>query len=178
MSRFEIGDRIEIVGEVVSQFPSKIGVIIAKEGVYFRGKFIVRLADGKESVFRGSQLQIPPVTFADLILDTHVSPVPPELSGSTPAHHMRFISREFDIHLRLIGSDKGKSLYGQVTASGIASEVCLITMRFSGGPHSTTVTNCSGEFEFHQVLPGSATLEILVPSRRIVATFDVRGPAR
>ena len=106
------------------------------------------------------------------MLDTHVS-LAPGLRGSTFARHMRFISREFDIHLKLTGSDEDNSLYGQLTANGTATESSLITLVFHGEPCVTTATDSCGEFEVRQVPFGSVVLEILVPSHRIVATFDV-----
>ena len=103
MSQLEIGDRVEIVDDVAGRFPSKIGVITATREVAFRRKVTVRLADGTESDFSDSQLQTPSTIFADMMLDTHIS-LAPGLRGSTFARHMRFISREFDIHLKLMDS--------------------------------------------------------------------------
>src|SRR5207237_6379504 len=130
------------------------------------------LADGTESDFWDSQLQIPPVMFADMLADTHVS-LMPGLRGSSSARHMRFISREFDIHLKISGSGNQKSLFGQVTADGIAAESSLITLIVHDEHCATTATDSFGEFEVARVRFGTAMLEILVPSRRIVATFDV-----
>src|SRR5881227_1352736 len=103
MSDLEIGDRVEIVGDTTGQFLSKVGVITTTREMSPRKKFTVRLADGTESDFWDSQLQIPPVMFADMLADTHVS-LMPGLRGSSSARHMRFISREFDIHLKISGS--------------------------------------------------------------------------
>ncbi len=172
MSYLEIGDRVEIVGEIAGQFRSKIGVVTTTREVSPRRKFTVRLADGTESDFWDFQLQIPPIIFADMIVDTDVSLVP-GLGGSTFTHQMRFISREFDIHLNLTESGNEKSLYGQLTANGIAPESSLITLQFQGEQCVTTATDSCGVFEVHQVPSGNAVLEILVPSRRIVVTFDV-----
>jgi len=172
MSQLEIGDRVEIVDDVAGRFPSKIGVITATREVAFRRKVTVRLADGTESDFSDSQLQTPSTIFADMMLDTHIS-LAPGLRGSTFARHMRFISREFDIHLKLTGSDEENRLYGQLTANGTATESSLITLVSHGEPCVTTATDSCGEFEVRQVPFGSVVLEILVPSHRIVATFDV-----
>src|SRR5438093_12845184 len=172
-SRLEIGDRVEIVGDIRDQFPSSFGIITASEGTFSLLKFTVRLADGTESVFWDSQLQVPPVKFADMIYDTHVSPVPPGLPRSVYAHHMRFISREFDIHVKLTRSDEGTTLHGQLSASGIAPKSPLVTLLFNRGPLATTVADSYGVFRLEQIPSGDAMLEILVPTRRIVATFGV-----
>jgi len=173
MARFEIGDRIEIVGEIRNQFASNIGVIIATEGTLSLPKCRVRLADGTESVFWDSQLQVPPVMFADMIYDTSVSPVPSGLRGSIYEHHMRFISREFDIHVKLTRSDERTALHGQLSANGVAPKSSLVTLLFNHGPLATTVADPYGEFKLEQIPSGEAMLEILVPSRRIVAAFEV-----
>jgi len=110
-----------------------------------------------------------------MIVDTHISLVL-GLRGSTSARRMRFISREFDIYLKLTGSGNERNLFGQLSANGIAPESSLMTLLFQGEHCVITVTDSWGGFEVHQVSFGNAVLEILAPSRRIVATFDV-GPA-
>ena len=173
MPRLEIGDRVEIVGDIRDQLPSSIGIITATEGTFSLPKFRVRLADGTESVFWDSQLQVPPVMYADMIYDTHVSPVPPALRGSICEHQMRFISREFDIHLKLTRSDERTTLHGQLSANGVAPKSSLVTLLFKSGPLARTVADSYGEFRLEQIPSGDAMLEILVPSRRIIAAFDV-----
>ena len=176
MSNIALGDRVEVVGEIANQFQSKIGVITAaEESVECGGKFTVRLADGREAVFRDSQLQILPVVFGDMILDTHVSPVPSGMRGGTGAtsmRHMRFISREFDIHLKFVGSGERESLLGQITANEVAPQTSLVTLLFNHQPFASTTTGTLGEFDFELVPCGNAMLEILMPSRRIVAPFN------
>jgi hypothetical protein len=173
MSGPQIGDRVAIVGKIDSNLRSSIGVVTAIGREFFGTKVTVRLADGTESVFGDSQVGIPPVIFADMIFDTHVSPAPPELRGSTSDHHMRFICREFDVHLRLTGSEENKSLYGQVTANGASPGSCLITLLFDSEPYTTITTDSLGEFKLDRVLAGKAMLEVMVPSHRIVATFQI-----
>ena len=176
MSNIAPGDRVEIVGEISNQFQSKIGVITAAEdSVVSSGKFTVRLADGTEAVFLDSQLQIPPVVLGDMILDTQVSPVPYGLRGGTGAismRHMRFISREFDIHIKLAGSEGQKNLLGEICANEGAAQPFLITLLLDDKTFASTTTD-AGEFNFNAVPPGTAMLEVLVPSRRIVARFEV-----
>jgi len=172
MSHLEISDRVEVAGRVGSEFASKIGLITTARGIWPRRTFTVRLPDGTESDFWDSQVQPPPITFADMVVDTQVSLVP-GLRGSTSARRMRFISGEFDIYLRLTGSGNERNLFGQLTANGIAPESSLKTLLFHGEHCVITVTDSWGGFEVHQVPFGNAILEILVPSRRIVATFDV-----
>src|SRR2546422_2427469 len=55
MPRFEIGDRVEIVGDIRDQFPSSLGIITATERTLSLPKFRVRLAEGTESAFCDSQ---------------------------------------------------------------------------------------------------------------------------
>ena len=173
LSHFKIGDRVEIVGEITNLSLPKVGVITAAGKACLRSKFTVRLADGTESDFWDSQLHIPPIIFADMIFDTHVSPLPSGARGSMFKRHLRFISREFDIHMMFIESEKQKRLYGQLTANGVAPESSLITLLSNGEPYATTAASSCGEFEVNQIPFASAALEILIPSRRIVVTFDV-----
>jgi len=176
MSNIALGDRVEIVGEIANQFQSKIGVITAaEESAVSSGKFTVSLADGTEAVFGDSQLQILPVVFSDMILDTQVSPVPSGMRGGTGAtsmRHMRFISREFDIHIKLAGSEKEKNLLGEINANQDVQQPFLIRLLFDDKPFASTTTEL-GEFNFNRLPSGNATLEILVPSRRIVTRFQV-----
>ena len=175
MSSFRPGDRVEIVGEIACQFQSKIGVIIvAKHDAASPGKFTVSLADGTKFVFWESQLQSTPAVFADMIFDTKVSPVPPGFRDSTEpsSRHIRFISREFDIHLQFVGSGERESLLGQITANEVAPQTSLVTLLFNHQPFASTTTGTLGEFDFELVPCGNAMLEILMPSRRIVAPFN------
>jgi hypothetical protein len=173
MSRFRIGDRVEITGELSQKFASRIGIITASEGASSAKNFIVALADGAEFAFSPSQLIIPPPTSADLIFDTRVSPGRKGARGATPGRHLRFVCRDFDIHLKLAASDKENSVIGQITENGRALKASLITLLFGSKPYARTATDALGEFHLHQVRTGSAMLEIMVPSHRILAPFDI-----
>ena len=177
VSNIVVGDRVEIVGEIASEFQSKMGLITAVQGTVVSGeKFTVRLADGTEAVFRNSQLRVPPVLFADMIFDTKVSPVPFGVRGGPEPskRHMRFVSRQFDIHVKLAGTKEDRHLLGQINANEDAQQPFLITLLFDDKPFvSTTTTDILGEFDFDGVPSGNAILEGLVPSFRIVARFEV-----
>src|SRR5262245_13774157 len=68
-------------------------------------------AAGGDSTSQGSELEIPPIVFADMIFDSHVSPV--GVRGSASERRMRFIWREFDIYVKLMDSSKDMSLSGR-----------------------------------------------------------------
>jgi hypothetical protein len=169
MSSFEIGDRVEILGENVTDFGSRMGVVTAIRTDSFRTYFKVRLASGAELVFNGSELEIPPTIFADMIFDSHVSAAGSPDSASE--HRMRFVCREFDIYVKLMGFNKDKSLSGRIFANDVTPELSLITLLFDSAPFVTTATDTHGKFRLDQIPSGKATLEIMVPSYRIVATF-------
>src|SRR5689334_14453773 len=95
MSRFEIGNRVEILAKTATDFGSRMGVITAIGTDQYRTYFTVHLASGAESVFDGSELEIPPILYADMIFDSHISPV--GLRDSASEHRMRFICKEYDI---------------------------------------------------------------------------------
>jgi hypothetical protein len=126
-----------------------------------------------ESDYCEFQLHSPATVFADMIFDSCVSPAPSGLRGFMSGHHMRFISRGFDIHLRLTTSGKEKSLFGHLGAGSAAPEPALIRLLVDGELYAATATNAFGDFEIRGVRFGSAALEILVPSHRIVTAFDV-----
>jgi hypothetical protein len=109
-----------------------------------------------------------------LIFDTRISPGRKGARGNTPGRHLRFVCRDFDIHLKLVISDKENSLIGQITENGRALKTSLITLLFGGKPYARTATDAVGEFYLHQVRTGSAMVEIMVPSHRIIASFDIR----
>lgn len=171
MSYFEIGDRVQTVDEVVTNVRPRVGVVTAIRKELLQTKLTVRLADGAESTFEESELEVVPIMFADMIFDTDVSPS--GLRGSAVQRHMRFVCREFDIHLKLSGSDEDKSLYGQVTADGVKPERSLITLLFDNKPYAAIAGDSLGEFQFVRIPSRRVALEVVVPFHRIIATFQV-----
>ena len=169
MSRFEIGNRVQILAKTATDVGSRMGVITAIGTDQFRTYFTVHLASGAESVFDGSELEILPILYADMIFDSHISPV--GLPDSASEHRMRFICKEYDIEVKLIGVDKDKNLSGRVLANVGTSELFLITLLLDSEPYATIATDPLGKFRLDQIPSGNATLEVLVPSYRIVATF-------
>jgi hypothetical protein len=169
MSRFEIGNRVEILAETATDFGSRMGVITAIGTDRFRTYFTVHLAGGAESVFDGSELEIPPIVLADMIFDSHISPAGTRDSASE--HRMRFICKEFDIDVRLIEADKDKSLSGRVLANQVTPGLFLITLLFDSEPYATIATDPLGKFRLNRIPSGNTTLEVMVPSYRILATF-------
>jgi hypothetical protein len=176
MPQFAIGDRVEIIGEAVNALQSKVGVILAASEILSGRAFKVRLADGSESDFSSSQLQVQPAIVADMIFDTQISPPSAGVRGASWGRHLRFVSREIDIHIKVIGLDgleENNDLLGQLSADQPTLDTSLITLLRKGEPYATTATNSLGEFELRQIPSGSTTLEILIPSRRILASFDI-----
>ena len=168
-SRFEMGDRVGILSETATDLGSRMGVVTSIRTDWSRTYFTVRLANGAESVFEGSELEIPPIVFADMILDTHVSPV--GLCGSDCERRMRFICGEFDIYVKWMDSSKDMSLSGRIVANDVVPGMSLITLMFDSEPYATTATDALGKFKLDQIPSGKATLEVAVPSCRIVAAF-------
>src|SRR5689334_13302783 len=91
-SRFEIGDRVGVLSGTATDLGSRMGVVTSMGTEWSHTYFTVRLANGAGSVFEGSELEIPPIVFADMIFDSHVSPV--GVRGSASERRMRFICRE------------------------------------------------------------------------------------
>jgi hypothetical protein len=167
--RFRIGDRVEVVDGGVSREMPRVGTIM---GTAAADNFLVALVDGNESIFSPAQLVVPPPISADLIFDTRISPVS-EMRGGSSGRHMRFICRDFDIHLKIMGSQQ-RTLIGQLTQNGSAPDPALVTLLFESKPYARTATDTLGEFQLEQLRDGHALLEILVPSCRMLTTFDTR----
>jgi hypothetical protein len=173
MSQFKIGDEVEVIGEMASRVRSRIGVIKGIGHWHSQKNFTVALVDGTESVFLEPQLRIPPVMFADKILDTDISPTPRGLRGSTSGRHMRFVCREFDVYLKLIASARERRLLGQLLANELAPEISLVTLVVNRERYASSVTDPTGQFKFDKVPSKRAVLEILVSTRRIVAALEL-----
>jgi len=168
--RLRIGDRVEIVGDISGHLQSKIGTVIDTDA---GTNFVVALVDGTESVFLPTQLAVPPAMPADLIFDTRISPVP-DMRGGSSGRHLRFVCRDFDIHLKIIGSRHQRTLIGQLTEGGSAPDPALVTLLVGDKPYARTTTDKLGEFQLDQLRDGDALLEILVPSCRMLTSFDIQ----
>ena len=169
MSPFEVGDRVVITGEPATHLLSRIGVVTAVKNDPPRSRFTVRLASGTESLFEADDLAIPPAILADVIFDSHICL--PRFGEVVSEHRMRFICREFDIYVQLMMSEDDQSLSGQVIADEVAPGLSLVTLLLDSEPYVTTPTDDLGEFNLNQIPTRKATLEVMVPSHRIVAAL-------
>lgn len=176
MSRFGIGDRVEIIGEIAAQFQSKIGVVTGTSAGGSPENVAVQLLDGPEVVVSDSNLNFPKTIFADKIFDSRVSPARYGLRGSSSSRHLRFISRDVDIHLRLSARRQRNDLLGQLSDNGAAPRSCMVTLLFDGKSHATTTTDDLGEFEVRDLPTSNGMIEILLPSHRILLAMDVSAP--
>jgi hypothetical protein len=174
MSGFNIGDRVELIREIGHYYPSRIGIIASagKHPVSLLREFLVRLADGTKATFSGFQLRTPTATAAHKLLDSAASASTSGMRGSLGGRHLLFAAEGFDIHLKLASSERRKIVVGQLTSETSKWNHALVTLLVQDAPHVTTSTDSFGEFLLEEIPSGNVSIEILVPSYRVVATFE------
>jgi len=174
MPRFKLGDRVQLVGDIARFYACIVGVVV-KGGTYpsaILNQYTVRLADGTVAVFFDFQLETPPATIAQIIFDSAASQKPSGTRGAAAARNMRLLARGIDIHLKISGGAK-KTIAGQVTTGPSAMRNALVTVFPGDQTVDSASTDDSGEFTLSDVPPGDITIEVLIPSRRIVASITV-----
>jgi hypothetical protein len=174
MPRFKVGDRVQLVGDIARFYACIVGVIV-KGGVYpaaVLNQYNVRLADGTVAAFFDFQLQTPPDATAHVIFDSSLASKSSGTRGASAVRQVRFLARDVDIHLKISGSGK-KTVVGQVSVGATAVRNGLVTLLAGDETVDSAVSDDSGEFTLRDVAAGKITMEIFIPSRRIIATLDV-----
>jgi hypothetical protein len=115
-----------------------------------------------------------PSTTARIIFDSSLSALPSGMRGMDRDRHLLFAAPGLDIHVKITEADRHKEIYGQVIPHAPAEEeltgIMLVTEQ---EPHETRRPDEFGEFSFDNVRAGDVALEIVLASRRFIATFDV-----
>jgi len=174
MANFNIGDRVEVIGDIARYYSSTVGIITGIErGVTsLFNKHTLRLADGTVGTFLPFQIQIPPATTARLVFDSSASWQPAGLRGATQPRHLRFTAQQFDIHLKVLESETGIAIVGQIFSEKPERiRPALLTLLVEGKPDRTASTDPIGEFKLDAIPPGEVELEIVVPAHRIFASL-------
>jgi hypothetical protein len=174
MPRFKTGDRVQLVGDIARFYACIVGVVV-KGGTYpaaVLNQYTVRLADGTVAAFFDFQLETPPAHAAQTIFDSAASHKTSGTRGTVTGRNMRLLSRGVDIHLKISGGTK-KTIAGQVTAVTGAMRNALVTVFVGDQTVDSTSTDDTGEFTLSDLPTGDITLEVLIPSRRIVASITV-----
>jgi hypothetical protein len=172
--RFNIGDRVQLVGDISRFYPCTVG-IVTDGGNYpasVLNQYKVRLADGAEGTFFDFQLETPPLITARVIFDSAVTEKPKGQRGPVPDRHVRLLGRDIDIHLKIMGTPL-KTVIGQVTAGANPVMNAQVTLLVQNEIAGTTITNDLGEFTLRGVPAGEVGIEIFLPSRRILVPLTV-----
>jgi hypothetical protein len=172
MSNFSIGDRVQVIGDIARYYSSTVGIITGiEQGVTSMfDKFTLRLADGAVGTFLAFQIHIPPATTARLVFDNSASWQPSGLRGAAQARHLRFTAQQFDIHIKILDSELGKGIVGQVFhGKSERIQPALVTLLVAGKPQQTATTDAIGEFKLNAVPSGEIGLEIFGATHRILA---------
>jgi len=178
MALFNIGDRVEITGDIVKYYGPTIGVIVGIErGVTsIVDKLRIRLADGTLGTFLPFQVQIPDAIAAYLVFDNSIEWQPTQLPGSSQGRQITFSAQQFEIHLKLLASDQANVILGQIFFEKSAwVKPALVTLLVDGNPEATTATNEMGEFRVEAIPAGEFELEVLLAGRRILAYLAAVG---
>lgn len=114
-----------------------------------------------------------PAIAAHILFDRSVPASTFGFRGKVQDRHLLFLDQDFDIHMKITAAELEKEIHGQVIPRMRTEESFLVTLLFQDEPAETTTTDSFGEFSFHEVPTGNLAVEILLPSRRIVASFTV-----
>jgi hypothetical protein len=112
-----------------------------------------------------------PATTAYTIFDSSLSFLPSGVRGMDQDRHLLFVGPELDIHVKITQADRHKEIYGQVITHGEKEEPATVLLLSCEAPQEATA-GPFGEFNFDEVRSGSVSLEIVLPSRRVVAAFE------
>ena len=110
-------------------------------------------------------------TTAHIIFDSSLSLLPSGVRGICQDRHLLFVGPDLDIHVKIAQADRQKEIYGQVITHGPKEEPTTILLLSGEAPQEMT-PGPFGEFIFDEVPSGGVSLEIVLPSGRVVAAFD------
>jgi hypothetical protein len=113
-----------------------------------------------------------PVIGARIIFDSSLSLLPSGMRGIGRDRHLVFTGQELDIHVKIAEVDRRKEMYGQIILHAPTEESAVIVLTH-GEIRQEIEQGPFGEFSFDDVPTGDVALEILLPSRRVTANFDV-----
>jgi hypothetical protein len=127
------------------------------------------MPDQKHTAFENRETQ--PVSTARVIFDTSLEVFHSGVRGIDPDRHLLFVGPDLDIHVKISQVDRHKEIYGQVITHGPREDSATILLLSCEAPQEMTA-GPFGEFNFDEVPSGDVSLEILLPSGRVVAAFD------
>ncbi len=171
--RFNIGDRVQLVGDIARFYHCTVGVII-DGGNYpasVLNQYRVRLADEVEGTFFDFQLESLSQIIARVIFDSADTPKSKGQRGSVPERHIRLLGRDVDIHLK-IATTPHRTIIGQVLAGTQPVAKALVTLLVQNEIANTTITDDLGEFRWPG-LAGEVVIVVFMPGRRILVPLTV-----
>ena len=124
----------------------------------------------KPTPFEIRKLQ--PLTRAHMIFDSSLSLLPSGVRGMDQDRHLLFTAPDLDIHVKITETDRHKEIYGQVIHQAPTEESTIVMLVTEEEPKEMKRPDQFGEFSFNEVPAGDVAIEIILPSRRVVAAFD------
>jgi len=172
MADLNIGDRVEIIGDIARYYRSTVGIIVGIERAVTAlfNKLTIRLSDGTTGTFFPFQIQIPQAVTGRIVFANSADEQPSGLGGVAAARHLRCYAREFDLHLKILESGSTYAVLGQLLVGESAwVHAAIVTLLLEGRAAKTTTTDGMGEFKLDGIPPGDFDLEVFVPGLRILA---------
>ena len=127
------------------------------------------MPDQKQTAIEIRETQ--PSSTAHIIFDSSLSLLPSGVRGMVQDRHLLFVGPDLDIHVKIAQADRHKEIYGQVITHSQKEEPATVLLLSCEAPQEMS-PGPFGEFNFDEVPSGSISLEIVLPSRRVVAAFD------
>jgi hypothetical protein len=115
--------------------------------------------------------KLQPATRAYMIFDSSLSLLPHGVRGMNQDRHLLFAAPDLSIHVRITEADRHKEIHGQVIPHA-PTEESTIVMLVKEEPREIRRPDQFGEFTFNEVPAGDIVIEIILPSRRVIAAFD------
>jgi hypothetical protein len=160
MPRFNIGDRVQLAGDIARFYACVVGVVAGseKESSSALVQYTVRLADETIATFFDFQLQSPPAVRGQIV--------------DTPGGEIHIVAPGVEVRLNMSGGPE-RLLTGHVSLAKAAACRGIVSLLIDGTAVVTKSTNDSGGFEFHETPGGDVMLETVVPGNRIVVPLSI-----
>jgi hypothetical protein len=160
MPRFNIGDRVQLAGDIAQFYACVVGVVAdsEKDSSSALTQYQVRLADETVGTFFDFQLQSPPAVRGQIV--------------DAAGRDIRIVAAGVEVRINM-SNGPDRSLTGHVTIPKAATCRGLVSLLVDGTAVVTKATSDSGGFEFQDAPAGGLSLETVVAGKRIVVPLSI-----
>ena len=130
------------------------------------------MAQEKKTASKIQKIDRPRV--ARIIFDSDLSSLPSGIRGmAIPDRHLIFADTDLDIHVKITDAGRQKKdIYGQVIPRTPTEKCATVNLQAPNELTESTGTDSFGEFSFDNVPTGPVAVEIVMPTHRVVASFE------